>query len=97
MRDSLAKLRRGRRGSAYFGDHDFGSIVELDARGDGSIAVHVNRPSEDLWDVELPPMRGDDLERLVEAIDTTEQEFGDLIGYCEACLAPQPTFREERP
>jgi hypothetical protein len=70
--------------------------VHLEARDDGIVGVRANFPAEDVWDADLTAMDSDDLDRLVEAIDAVEAEFGDLVGYCEGCGVPPTTYRDMR-
>ena len=97
LRDSLVSLRDNGRGTAYFGDHDFGEIVDLEARPDGTMSVRANFPSQDIWELDLPPMDSDDTAKLIGAIDAAEAIFGDLVGYCEGCGIPPATYRETWP
>ena len=94
LRDALGALRRTGRGSAYFGDHDYFQLVELEGRPDGSVAVQANVPSEDLWDVVLEPMTREDLDSLVASINELEAEVGELVGYCTACGIPPANYQE---
>ena len=77
-------------GTVFFGDHDFGQLVELTARS-GEFAVAANLPSQDLWDITLPPMRRPSVEALVAVIDEAERRFGRLTAHC-GCGQPSSSW-----
>ncbi len=95
LRESLASLRRHRRGSFWFGDHDYAMLVLLAWFGDDVVRVTVDLPAEDRWGMEMPSMTLDGLLGLVDAVNELEEETGPLIGACEACGAKPPLFSEE--
>jgi hypothetical protein len=92
LRDDLRSLRRAGTGIVTFGDHDFPSMVTLEGRADGSVAVTVDVPSADRWDVVLEPMHRADIDALVAAVDAVEAAVG-LDAWCSACGRPEPTYR----
>lgn len=95
LRENLVSLRRHRRGSFWFGDHDYAMLVLLASFGDDVVHVTVDLPAVDLWGIEMPSMTFEDLVGLVDRVNELEEATGPLIGACEACGAKPPLFSEE--
>lgn len=92
FRTNIRRLVERGRGSVLFGDHDYGQMVEITARGDGLAAITVDLPAVDQWDIALPPMTLDQLLQTAVVVDEVESRFGSLIGYCDACGEPAEVY-----
>jgi hypothetical protein len=92
LRADLAELRRHGGGTAFFGDHDFPSMVALSVDSQGAVIAEANMASDDLWDIPLAPMHAAQLHAIDNVIASLEREFGPLTGYC-ACGRPPLTFK----
>lgn len=93
LRSNLSTMLHRGRGTFRFGDHDYGMLVEVTCFGDGGdVALTLDLPSVDRWDLPLPPMSDGQMHELIATIDAIEEQFGPLTGACEACGVKDPMF-----
>ena len=92
FRDDLHQLVQAGQGIVFFGDHDFGQIVEMEVIRTGVIRVLANISSLDRFDVLLGEIIVDDLDEIIDQIDRIESTFGPLVGYCGGCGIPTHAY-----
>ena len=91
FRADLKRLLSEREGRVFFGDHDFGEIVDLECV-DGDVRVRSDLPSHDVWEIEVATLGPADIQATIEDIDRIEAAFGPLLGYCGGCGIPQSAY-----
>lgn len=80
FRDDLGALRAAGKGLVFFGDHDFGQIVELKVTDRGCIHVTANNAADNVFDIEIGEFGWQQVEALMMRIDEIEQRLGSLTG-----------------
>lgn len=91
FRADLKRLLSERKGRVFFGDHDFGQIVDLEYI-DGAVRVRSDLASLDVWDIAVATLSPTDIQVTIEDIDRIEAAFGPLLGYCGGCGVPQSAY-----
>lgn len=97
LRVDLRTLLELGRGQIVFGDHDWGSLVELAATDAGAFALQASLPEIRRWSEPLGTIRIAEIDHLIAAVDRIEEQLGDLNGYLGCCGRPDPTFRVTDP
>ncbi len=88
FRDDLRQLSTAGHGIVFFGDHDFGSLVEMEVVRPGVVHVFANQVAADGSDLVVGELALDNLVGIVEQIERIEATFGPLVGYCGGCGIP---------
>ena len=92
FRDDLRQLVHARHGVVFFGDHDFGQIVELEVIQPGVIRVLANLASSNRFNVSVGEIAFAAVDEIVDQIDRLESALGPLLGYCGACGVPSHAY-----
>lgn len=92
FRDDLRQLVHAGQGIVFFGDHDFGQIVELEIIQPGVIRVLANLASLDRFGLPVGELAVEAVDELVDQIDRIESSLGPLLGYCGGCGAPARAY-----
>jgi hypothetical protein len=81
-------------GTVYFGDHDFGQLVELTRPPSGDVRLVANLPSLDVWELDIGVLTARAAQEVLDQIDEVEARFGPLVGHCGACGVPVSGYHE---
>lgn len=92
LRDDLRQLAHAGQGIVFFGDHDFGQIVEMEVIRPGVIRVLANLASLDRFDILVGEIAVDAVDEIIDQIDRVEARFGPLVGYCGGCGIPAHAY-----
>jgi|GEM_PF-5822651 len=84
FRSDLFKLLQNRSGHVFFGNHDYGQIVEMKVE-DGFVSVLSEVASLDKFDMNIGKMSFTEIEILTDEINKIEKQIGPLVGHCEGC------------
>jgi hypothetical protein len=76
----------------FFGDHDFGQIVELEVTRPGGIRVLANLAALDRLDIVIGKIAVDALDQIIDQIERIESRFGALVGHCGGCGVPTHAY-----
>lgn len=90
--DDLRQMAQAGHGVVFFGDHDFGQIVELEVMRPGVIRVMANLAALDRFDIFIGEIAIDTLDEIIDQIECIESRFGPLVGYCGGCGTPTHAY-----
>ena len=76
----------------FFGDHDFGQVVELTVTETGVVHVTANNAAANVFDIEIGEIGWDHVDALTFRIDEIEQRLGSLTGHCRSCGVPSSAY-----
>ena len=92
LRDDLRQLAHDGHGIVFFGDHDFGQIVEMEVIRPGVIRLLANLAALDRFDILIGEIAIDALDEIIAQIEHIESRFGALVGYCGGCGRPTHAY-----